>query len=194
MKKIKEFLSGMTFKQKRYAVIMMICVAVNMILEESMTLASAPLCMDVTGTIAATIILEPAAGLIVGLINNFFRAIFINGPTTLVYYSVSAAAALLAAIMLDRNNRLRFGRVIIATALIIAASTLLSGLWKYWQIGVVSNLYWENYFSEIAASRGFGSFLSGAFGAFVIKVPDTIASVILAVIMYKLTPKKYRGR
>ncbi len=194
MKKIKEFLSGMTFKQKRYALIMMICVAVNMILEESMTRISAPLCMDVTGAIAATIILEPAAGLIVGLINNFFRAIFINGPTTLVYYSVSAAAALLAAIMLDRENRMRFGRIVISTLLIIAASTLLSGLWKYWQIGGVSNLYWENYFSEIAASRGFGSFLSGTFGAFVIKVPDTIASVILAVIMYKLTPKKYRGR
>ena len=194
MKKIKGFLSGMTFKQKRYAVIMMICVAVNMIPEEIMTRVSAPLWMDVTGTIAATIILEPAAGLIVGLINNFFRAIFINGPTTLVYYSVSAAAALLAAIMLDRENRLRFGRVVISTVLIIVASTLLSGLLKYWRIGGVSNLYWENYFSEIAASRGFGTFLSGMFGTFVIKVPDTIASVILAVIMYKLTPEKYRGR
>ena len=194
MKKIKGFLSGMTFKQKRYAVIMMICVAVNMIPEEIMTRISAPLCMDVTGTIAATIILEPAAGLIVGLVNNFFRAIFINGPTTLVYYSVSAAAALLAALMLDRNSRLRFGRVAISTVLIIAASTLLSGLWKYWQIGGASNLYWENYFSEPATARGFWTFLSGMFGTFAIKVPDTIASVVLAVIMYRLTPKKYRGR
>ena len=194
MSKIKKLYGQMTFKQKRYAAIMLICVMINLILAEVVTRANLPLWLDVPGTIAATIILEPAAGLIVGLINNFFQAIFINGPTTLVYYSVSAAVALLAALMLDESGRLKLGRVIVSALLIIIVSTLLSSLLKHWQSGGVSSHVWENYFSSMAASKGAGPFLSNLTGTLLVKIPDTVISVFLAVVMYKITPEKYRGR
>ncbi len=194
MSKIKRLLGQMTLNQKRYAIIMLICVMINLILAEVATRANMPLWLDVPGTIAATIILEPAAGLIVGLINNFFQAIFINGPTTLVYYSVSAAAALLAALMLDESGRLKLGRIIVSALLIIIVSTLLSALLKHWQSGGVSDNFWENYFSILAVSKGAGAFLSSCIGTLLVKIPDTIVSVFLAVVMYKITPEKYRGR
>ena len=194
MSKIKKLYGQMTFKQKRYAAIMLICVMINLILAEVVTRANLPLWLDVPGTIAATIILEPAAGLIVGLINNFFQAIFINGPTTLVYYSVSAAVALLAALMLDESGRLKLGRIIVSALLIIIVSTLLSSLLKHWQSNDISDHVWENYFSLMAASKGAGPFLSNLTGTLLVKIPDTVISVFLAVVMYKITPEKYRGR
>ena len=194
MSKIKKLFGQMSLKQKRYSIIMLICVMINMVLSEVMTLTNMPLWLDVPGTIAATIILEPAAGLIVGLINNFFLAIFINGPTALVYYSVSAAVALLAVLMLDESGRLKLGRIIVSALLIIIVSTLLSSLLKHWQSDGVSSHVWENYFSLMAASKGTGPFLSNFIGTLLVKIPDTVISVFLAVIMYKITPAKYRGR
>ncbi len=190
----KRLTGALTYNRKRYAAIMLLCVAVNIVLSETMAHVNTPLWLDVTGTIAATIILEPGAGLIVGLVNNFFRAIFISDPTNLVYYGISAAVALIAAIMLDKDGHIGLKRVIVSIALMIAASTLLSGVLKYWQTGGVSEMYWEDYFFEAAAAAGFGTFASSLFGTFVVKIPDTIVSVILAVIIFKLVPEKYRGR
>ena len=194
MSRIKEFFNGITLNQKRYAVIMLICAAVNLVMSELMFWVDSPIPIDMAGTIAATIILEPAAGLLVGLTDNFIRAIFFEGPATLVYYSISAVVALLARIMLDKDERLTVKRIILSVVLMLLASTVLSVVLGYWQFGRVPKIYRKSYFSQLALSHGFGTFLSSVFGTFMMTIPTTITSSALALLLYKLTPPRFRGR
>lgn len=66
--------------KKRYLVVMVICVVLN---QGCYLLASHfgwPVWLDMTGTALAAVMLEPAAGLLVGLANNFFESVFFLMP------------------------------------------------------------------------------------------------------------------
>ena len=194
MNRIKSIFDGITLNQKRYVIIMLICTIVNFVMSQLMVWFNSPINLDIAGTIAATIILEPAAGLLVGLADNFIRAIFFEGPAALVYYSISAVVALLARIMLNKDERLTFKRIVLSAALIIVASTILSVILGYWQFGRVSNVYRKSYFSQLALNHGFGTLTSSVFGTFMLTIPSVIISSVLALLIYKLTPPKFRGK
>ena len=55
----------------RYLIVMSAGVIMNIVLHNLASHLGLPMWLDMTGTALAAIILEPAAGLIVGLINNF---------------------------------------------------------------------------------------------------------------------------
>jgi energy-coupling factor transport system substrate-specific component len=107
---------------------MAICVAMNFIFNFLAVTFNWPLWLDVTGTAAAALILEPSAGLIVGLINNFYLAIFEFNASSLIYYAVSAAVALIVGINIRQKNKTVLHRIITTILLVITVSAVLSTL------------------------------------------------------------------
>ena len=88
----------------RYLTVMAIGVALNIILHQTAAHLQLPMWLDMTGTALAALMLEPAAGLLVGLANNFRIAVFDYTASSLFYYAVSAAVALIVGLKASPRN------------------------------------------------------------------------------------------
>ncbi len=178
----------------RYLVVMITGVAMNLLLNQLAQYCNWPVWLDTTGTAYAAIILEPAAGLIVGLVNNTILAAGEFGPATLVYYAVSAAVALIAGVYLKRGGRIEKKRIAPAILLAIAITAALSTLISFWvNNGGPPTGHWENFFYSQAAAAGAPYALACFLGELVVKTFDTLATAALLVAFYFATPKKARG-
>lgn len=178
----------------RYAVVMVLCVVLNMVLSEVSGNLHLPVWLDVTGTALAALLLEPTAGLIVGLANNFFLAIFLTGTSSLFYYCISAAVALIVGLLIREPNggKIRRNRVLPAIALVLIVSTLLSTVLTLLLSGGVSTSTWEVHYMDIAAAWGLPQALSCLFGVFVIKFYDTLATAALVAVLYRISPHSFK--
>lgn len=177
----------------RYGVVMAACVLLNVVLSEISGALHLPMWLDVTGTALAALLLEPAAGLLVGLANNFFLAIFLLGNSSLFYYCVSAAVALIVGLMIrEPNGPIRKKRILPAALLVLVVSTLLSsGLTLLLSDGVSSS-GWETRYMLLALDWGWPQALATTWGVFVIKLFDTIATGLLVAALYTLAPRKLK--
>jgi len=173
----------------RYFIVMAICVAMNFGFNFLAVTFNLPLWLDVTGTATAAFILEPAAGLIVGLINNFYLAIFEFNASSLIYYAVSAAVALIVGINMRRQNKTILHRVLTTIILVIVVSALLSTLLTMWRAGGLPTAEWEIYYYNMALAWGLPNIVSCFFGTFVIKVYDTLAVALIVAIVYGIMPR-----
>lgn len=178
----------------RYTVVMVLCIMLNMVLSEVSGNLHLPVWLDVTGTALAALLLEPTAGLMVGLVNNFFLAIFLTGTSSLFYYCISAAVALIVGLMVREPNggRIRKNRVFPAIVLVLIVSTLLSTLLTLLLSGGVSTSTWEVYYMDIATAWGAPQALSCLFGVFVIKFYDTLATAALVAVLYRIAPRSFK--
>lgn len=177
----------------RYAVVMAACVLLNIVLSELSGALHLPLWLDVTGTALAALLLEPTAGLLVGLANNFFLALFLLGNSSLFYYCVSAAVALIVGLMVrERNGRIRKNRILPAMLLVLVVSTLLSTVLTLLLSGGVSSSGWETHYMELARGWGWPQAAATAWGVFVIKVYDTAVTALLVAALYRLAPQKLK--
>ncbi|MDL2252831.1 ion transporter [Ruminococcaceae bacterium OttesenSCG-928-I18] len=184
-------LFNVTAKVKRYALVMAASVLVNLLLNVISQYFKLPLWLDVTGTAFAALLLEPAAGLLVGLATNLFFAVVEYGPSSLLYYSSSAAVAVLAGVFLKKEGILQPKRVAACIALVIAITTLLAGgteLCISW--GSAPGNAWERYYYEFADGWGLPYIAAFFFGHLVVKVYDTLSSAVLVALLYLLWPKK----
>lgn len=174
----------------RYGVVMALCVALNIVLSEVSGNLHLPVWLDLTGTALAALLLEPTAGLIVGLVNNFFLAIFLISRTSLFYYCVSAAVALIVGLLLrEMNGKIRTRRILPVMGLVIVVSTILSTVLTLIFSGGVSTSTWEVYYMQYALAWGWPQPLSCMFGVFVIKVYDTFVTGALVALLYRMTPR-----
>ena len=177
----------------RYAAVMALCVVLNIVLSEVSGNLHLPVWLDVTGTALAALLLEPTAGLMVGLANNFFLAIFLTGTSSLFYYCISAAVALIVGLLVrEPNGAIRKKRILPAMALVLAVSTLLSTLLTLLLSGGVSTSTWEVFYMGFAHSWGSPQPLACLFGVFVIKLYDTLATAALVALLYRLTPRSLK--
>ncbi len=183
-------------KIKRYIIVMAIGVLMNELLHAIANYFDLPVWLDVTGVALVSIVLEPTAGLLVGLINNFYLAIFEFGNSSLLYYAVSASVALIVGLNMKRDNKVRWQRVFSTVALVIAVSSLLSTILTVLISGGVSTARWEIYYHDIAVSWGAPSIVACFFGTFVVKVYDTVLSALIVWGIYMALPRSlnvYRG-
>ncbi len=149
-----------------------------------------PVWLDVSGTAYAALILGPTAGLLVGLINNFYLAIFTFGTSTLFYYAVSACVAIIAGLCLKKDSKFQPSRIIPAILLTMVSSALISSIVDIWvNKGAPPNSYWENFYYAIAVNANVPHLLSYFAGEISVKVFDTIAVAIIVAVFYFITPK-----
>lgn len=173
----------------RYAIIMIIGVIMNEVLHLIVAALNLPMWMDIGGTAFAAVVLEPAAGIIVGFINNFYLSIIGSDSTMIIYFAASASVAVIAGVMMRKDGKLCIKRLLPTMATIILVTTAISGTITFLQNSGVPDTYWENYYFTMLKSIGCGNYLSCLFGTFVVKVYDTLALAVVVSLFYAVLPR-----
>lgn len=177
------------YNAKRYFVIIFLGAFLNLGLYEVAHVFHLPMWLDNVGTAYAAVALEPAAGLLAAFATNFYQAAFIYDSSSLIYYAVSAMAALSFGIMLRKNKKIAWKRLPLAMLVYLVSASVLSTMLTLWRSGGIPDSGWERYFYEIALGAGVPQALSGFFGIFVLKTVDSICMMLLIPLLYWLTPK-----
>lgn len=152
-----------------------------------------PFWLDFSGTALAAIALEPAAGLLVGFVNNFYLALVAGNPGNIIYFAVSAAIALICGLCMRKKGKLSIKRIIPTMGLLIIVTAALSTLLTIWRTGGVCDSTWELYYSEIALGWGWGRYAACFFGTLIIKVYDTLAVAGVVALAWFLLPKALKS-
>lgn len=187
-------LLSLTGRVKRYGLILLLCVALNWGLNRIAGYFNWPVWLDTTGTALAALLLEPTAGLMVGLISNMIEAIATYGTSSLFYYSISAAVALIAGVYIGKDGLRSPKRVVSGIAFAIIVSAGLSTLIDFWiSGGAPPQTYWEHFFYNKAASASWPPLLANLAGELVVKTFDTLAVTGIVALLYRLLPKGWRS-
>ena len=167
-------------------------VLLNLGFYEAAHLLHLPMWLDSIGTAYAAVVLEPAAGLLAAFATNFYQAAVIYDSSSIVYYVVSAAAALSFGILLRKNGKISWKRLPQAMGVYIISATLLSGLLTLWRKAGIPDSGWERTFYEMALDWGAPQQLGCFFGAFILKISDTIVMAAILPLLYRITPASAR--
>lgn len=151
-----------------------------------------PFWLDMSGTVLAALLLEPTAGLLVGLVNNFGLAVFNYSSSSLIFYAVSASAALVVGVNMRRNGEIDWKRTVPTMGLLVLVTGVLSALLSIWQTGGTLTHPWEVYFYDLAVSAGIPWVLACFIGTMVIKVFDVIATAGIIALLYFVLPNSLK--
>lgn len=169
---------------KKYATLMILGVLINEVLGTITTILKLPIWLDTVGTVLVTLLLEPAAGLLVGLANNFYLSIMYQDNTTLFYYLISAGVVLAISLVLLDKGKINTKRIIPTVVVVAIISTVLSACLGMWRTGGVPTGDWEQYFYNMALGNGMPNWVACVFGIGIIKVLDTIAVALISAASY----------
>ncbi len=175
--------------KKRYALIMVLSILINQIGFSLALGFNLPVWLDSSGTALAAIVLEPAAGLLVGFVNNFYLAVVLHDAGSILYYSVSAATAIIAGVYLKKGGKISKERILPALLLLILVATTLATSITMLKTGGIPTGNWETYYYTRALSAGLPTIVSCFFGTLVVKTLDTLASAAIITIFYWVLPK-----
>lgn len=173
----------------RYVIMMTLGVVMNIVFHEIASALNLPMWLDYTGTALCAIVLEPTAGLLVGLTNNFFLAIESHSPDLIIYYAVSAAIALIVGLGMRKNQRLCLKRIPLVMVLLVLVCATLSTALTFWRANGISNHFWENYYCSGLAQMGLPYWLSLFGGIALVKVFDATVTVMIDLLIYFALPK-----
>lgn len=174
--------------KKRYAIVMLIGFIMNQCFYAICEGLNLPMWLDICGTAFVAMTLEPTAGLLVGLAGNFLLALEIGDSSSLVYYSVSAAAALIVGLNIVKDGRIDPKRILATAVLAFTVTTLLAAGLTLWRNGGYPTGNWESYFCNSAIAAGFPRILGCLYGTAVVKFFDTIFTVFIVSIAYRVLP------
>ena len=180
-------------ERKRYWIVMIISIALNIGLKLLTFYPDWPIFLDCTGTVLAAIALEPAAGLLAGLVDNFVLAAVWNGPTSILYFTISAGFALLFGVYLVRNHQVRWRRLPLTLLLTTLCAGLSDTLVTYRMDGLKLQR-WEERFQLYGLSAGMSRPAAFVFGIFVVQALDVAATAAVALLLYFLLPNSLMNR
>lgn len=178
--------------KKRYAIVITISIVFNLVFYLCAHYGHLPVWLDMQGTAFAAMVLEPTAGLLVGLANNFIEAIFFYDVSSIVYFAVSASVALIVGLYLSNHGKIKYKRIIPTMILVLLVTTLINTILTFWVSGGIPDSSWELKFYHLAKDCGMPQIVSTFFGIFVLKASDIIVSSGLITILYILLPKSLK--
>ncbi len=178
---------NITDKVKRYTCVMALGALLNFALYTLADRFHLPVWLDMTGTALTALLLDPAAGLIVGLLNNCYLALFRYGNSNLVYYATSAAAALIVGLMLRQNRSAR--RIAATLCVAVATTTLIAALTELLLTGGVPDTPWELRLYMLAKDAGLPGFLCTLFGCGTLKLLDWLATTAILAALAPMLPR-----
>lgn len=185
----KKKISDMT---RRYLVVMLIGLLINLVCYLAAHYGHLPMWIDVVGTAYVAMALEPAAGLIVGFIINLIQATLFYDSANVIFYITVASTCLIVGILMRKQGRIRLKRIVPVMLLLLVVNTLLAGSISIWKGSMASG--WENYFSQWFLSRvSVPEALGIYFGTFVLKAADILVMTVLLPLLWTLTPKTLRN-
>ncbi|MEG0640484.1 MAG: hypothetical protein RR824_10650 [Clostridia bacterium] len=159
------------------------------------TLAEAlnlPMWLDFTGTVLCAVVLEPAAGLLVALANNFLLAIEFGSPRLILYYAVGASIALIIGLTMRKQGKLCVKCIPLTALLLVLICSALSTALAFWLTGGVAGSHWEQYFCQWFGEKGFPYWLALYFAVACVKVLDVATTTVLVAALYFVLPKRLK--
>lgn len=180
---------------KKYVIVMLIGVILNQGLYTLSSFLDLPTWLDVTGTALVAIALEPAAGVIVGFINNFCLSLIFNDMSTIIYFLVSGAVAVICGVcMRNKKGEVDIKRVIPTMLIVFVVSVIISGTISLFRVDAISNSYWELHFYNQFIDMGIPRYLSCYFDVAIVKGIDTVITTILVMLAFVLLPKSLKNK
>ena len=175
-------------------------ILLNIIFAKVASALQLPFYFDCIGTIAAAITAGFLPGVLVGFFTNVFMYIIntyiMGAPDDMtLYYSV---VSVLIAIVAASFSQKKYFKMVSAKMLIpIAGFVILGGgLGSVITWGLFGNTMGEELASSLAGkiylATGHNAFLAQLLAGLIVDVPDKIISTVLAFLIYKFYPKKFK--
>lgn len=148
-----------------------------------------PLWLDSIGTVLAAILAGPWIGAISGLINNIIYGITMD-PVSGIYGITSIAIGLVAGYLAYKGWIENWWKTIGLGIIIALVSTIVSTPIniKFWG-GQTGNIWGDTLFATLMANK-LPLFIASFFDELVVDLPDKIAVVLIAYIIYKTLPQR----
>lgn len=181
----------MSNKTKRYLIFFLIGVVLNLGFYNIAHYLHLPAWMDNIGSATIAFLIEPALGLLVAFATNFYQAAFIYDSSSLIYYLVSAATALVFGVGMRKEGNICWKRLPLCILLFIIINTLLEGSITLWRTGGISDSGWEQQFYYAALEAGIPNWLSCYGSACILKAIDACILGVAMVLSYVMVPKKW---
>lgn len=164
-----------------YGVTMAACVLLNEVLYFAANAFGTPVWLDTTGTALAAILLEPAAGLLVGFANNLILAVQFGNAGNLLYYCLSAITALVFGTLFARGTRITARSLGWAALFLVVGESLISAALAFSLAGGALTTGAEQLYGGLLVGWGTPGVLA-VFGALLVdKLIDTTAVFILVM-------------
>ena len=160
---------------------MVACVALNEALYLAANTLGAPVWLDTVGTALAAVLLEPAAALSVGFVNNFILAVRFGSVGNLLYYGLSAITALVYGVLFARGRRITLRSLGWAALFLVVAEALISTVLSFVLADGQLTTAAEQLYAGVLAGWGVPGVLA-VFGALLVdKLFDTVAVFVLVI-------------
>lgn len=136
-----------------------------------------PLWLDMVGTCYAALMMGPMAGLLVGLVDNAYLALSGMGNSSIVYYFVSACAALIIGLLLGDGRKHTWKRIAWVGILAASATALLSFALRMLLHGGAPDATWEASLYQSATGAGLPGWTACLYTIFAGKALELAVSV-----------------
>ena len=177
--------------KRKYLIIMALGTLINLIFYSVARIFELPIFMNGVGTGYAAMMLEPAAGLLVGYIYNFFEALLIYGPESMIYYITTAVTAIIMGVRIRKEGNIEIRRLPITVLIVTVINTFISGCLTIRRTGGNLEDGWEAGMMGIMMENGIPKYVSYFFSAFAFKLIDAAILITALYVLYKITPKKW---
>lgn len=168
-------------KVMAYALTMVGCVLLNEALYFVAHAFGAPVWLDTAGTALAAILLEPAAGLLVGFANNLILAVQFGHAGNLLYYCLSAITALVFGTLFARGKKVTLRSLGWVALFLVVVESLISTALAFSLAGGELTTVAEQWYGSLLVTWGLPWPLA-VFGALLVdKFVDTAAIFVLVV-------------
>lgn len=148
-----------------------------------------PLWLDAIGTTLASILAGPIIGAISGAVNNIIYGLTAD-PVSFVYAISSIAIGITVGIMAYKGWMDSIGKSIVTGLLVALVSAIVStpiniGFWG----GQTGNLWGDTLFAYLT-KNGSPLALASFLDELVVDLPDKVATIVIAFLIFKGLPKK----
>jgi Putative regulator of cell autolysis len=148
-----------------------------------------PLWLDAIGTSLASILAGPIIGAISGAVNNIIYGLTAD-PVSFVYAISSMAIGVTVGVMAYKGWMDNIGKAIVTGLVVALVSAIVStpiniGFWG----GQTGNLWGDALFVYLTKS-GFPTFIASFLDELVVDLPDKVATIVIAFLIFKGLPKK----
>ena len=148
-----------------------------------------PLWLDAIGTTLASMLAGPVIGAISGAVNNIIYGLTTD-PVSFVYAISSIAIGITIGIMTYKGWMDTIGKAIVTGLLVALVSAIIStpiniGFWG----GQTGNLWGDALFVYLTKS-GSPTAIASFLDELVVDLPDKVATIVIAFLIFKGLPKK----
>lgn len=180
--------------RSRYLVAMIVCIVLNEVLYLIASGLGLPLWLDTTGIALAALVLEPAAGILVALADNFFIAVISFDASSILYFASGAAVALIVGLNMRRENKTLRYRILTTILYCVIATTVIASLLTLLRNGgIPADNVWELRFYDAALAWNWPGVAACFFATFLVKVLDMFVTAALVAVFYYFIPKALKS-